>query len=204
MTPRNPTIAVIGLAGACALLFTLVARADEARPVITDREILKVIKPDNWIHNENTGLRFRLPDGWYAKSLLPAGDGANSIVLAIPERAPGANAMFTQGARPPAEPSGRDGEALLRDQARARETGRLTRTPSYRNRAGSFAFRKVNGQPALAWFADYDRDGVKWSEYVVRVLGPGSFGALVIRAPADRIESLQVSADALIDTLELP
>lgn len=185
------------------MLFTMVVRADEARPVITDREILKVTKPDNWIHNEHSGLRFHLPDGWYATSLLPAGDSANSIVLSIPERTPGANAMFTQGTWQPSPASGRDAEALLRDYARARETGRLARTPSYRNRAGSYVFRMVHGQPALAWFADYDRDGVKWSEYVVRVLGPGSFGALVVRAPTDRIGALQAPADALIDTLEL-
>lgn len=204
MTPRYPTIAVFGLAGACALLFTKDVRADESGPVISDRAILAITKPDNWIHDEQTGLRFRLPDGWHATSLLPAGDQAHSIVLAMPEPVPGANAMFTHGVWTQPAASAGEAEALLRDYARTRETGRLARTPSYRNRAGSFDFRMVNGQPALAWFADYDRDGKKWSEYVVRVASRQCFGALVIRAPADRIAALQAPADAMIATLQLP
>jgi len=172
---------------------------------VVDKRLSEILRPDNLIEDAKTGLHVRYPQGWKPQSVVPAGKKAESILFSPSAETPAINAAFYYRLNQPAPPSDPAAAAVfLRDQAALKEKDRQGRSPDYKNRPDSFALKRLNGQTALAWVADYERDDAKWSEYLIRVLGKSSVGLFLLNAPADQIEALRPALDAMADTVELP
>jgi hypothetical protein len=161
----------------------------------------EITGPANTIRDTKTGVTATYPTGWKVVDAAPAGEQATSVHFAIPGHA---DALLGFYYRIRATPTPNGAEAWLREQAVAKEKDRQVDSPDYKNRPESFVLRQVNGQPCLSWMADFTRDGKPWSEYLVRVLGKGSYALFFLTAPKAEIDALRPAVDAMADTVRLP
>lgn len=170
----------------------------------TDKATLAMMKPGNVLDDAMLGVRAVYPEGWTMALASPVNAKATSVRFDIPGNSRASFTFYYGRLDQPQPRSREEAEALLRQHVATKESERRQRLPGYANRADGFVYAPANGQPAVRWTADYERDGAKWSEYLVRILGPNSVGLLFLNAPADQIESLKPVVDTMAETVQLP
>ncbi len=185
---------------------TLAQARNPRKPGIptTDKATLTMMKPGNILDDAKLGVRAVYPEGWIMALAIPVNTKASSIRFDIPGNSRASFAFYYGLLDQPQPRQREEAEALLRQHVSTKESERVQRIPGYTNRPDGLTYAPANGQPAARWIADYDRDGAKWSEYLVRILGPNSVGLLFLNAPAEQIESLRPAVDAMADTVQLP
>jgi hypothetical protein len=169
----------------------------------TTNFIKELTGPDNTLWDQKLKISATMPAGW------TIGSGQRSDeVLSLDFRLPGsakARAALYARINPPSAPNpGDDPETFLRADAAKKATERILRFPDYVNRADSFVFRTINGQPTLSWTADYTSDGTRHSEFLVRVLGPKSVALFFLSGPTGEVAAAQAAFDGMAKTVLLP
>lgn len=164
----------------------------------------ELIGPDNTIRDTKNNVSATFPLGWAVTGIIPVGEQTISVSLTKQEHADATLGFYYRILAAPFAVPANGPEAFLREEARKKATDRITGMPDYRNRPESFVFQQIHGQPSLSWIADYTRDGRKWSEYLTRILGPGSVALLFLNAPAEEIEVLRPAVDGIATTVRLP
>ena len=171
---------------------------------VVDKLTQEIVRPGNVIHDAKLGVQAVHPAGWSLAQATQVDERTRSIRFK-PAGSEAASFVFYYRQLDAPQPTARnEAEALLRQQAQAKEADRRQNAASYTNRPGGLVYAPANGQPAVRWFADYNQDGAKWAEYLVRILGPNSVGLLFLNAPADQIEALKPAVDAMAETVQLP
>ena len=170
---------------------------------IVDKLTQEITKPGRFIHDAKTGVSATYPEAWRVTNASATGK-ATFIRLESPDHASVPLTFYYRLLDAPQPTGAEEAATLLRKQALEKDTDRRSNVSDYTNRPDSFVLRQINGRHSLSWIGDYERDGVKWCEYLVRILGGNSVGLLFLHAPADQIESLRPVVDAMADTVQLP
>lgn len=159
--------------------------------------------PDNTFQDDKLRIYGTLPAGWRIGGGQRSADILN-VIFTLPGTSKTKPVLYFRLNPPTAPKPGEDPEAFLRDEAAKKAKDRAASYPDYANQADSITFRRISGQPALSWIANYTEKGVPSTEYMVRLRGPNSVTFLFMSGPTEEVAAHRAALDAFADTLRLP
>jgi hypothetical protein len=165
--------------------------------------IKEVTGPDNAFHDEKFKIYGTLPGGWRIGGGQRSGDELN-VFFNLPGTSKTRLTLYFRLNPPTAPKAGEDPEAFLREEAAKKAKDRVASYPDYANQSDSITFRRISGQPALSWIANFTEKGVPSTEYMIRVRVPGRVLFLFMSGPTEEVAAARASLDAFADTLRLP
>jgi hypothetical protein len=171
----------------------------------TDKLVAEFSGPNRSVHDPKFGLTFTCPDGWKLCDVQRWGNQQTTLhfeITAVPEPSPG---LYYRVFHQPRSIASESMPALLREEAKKKETSRRENSPDYTNRADSFKLLTIGGNAACCWAADYtESTNNKWAEYFVLIRTDVADALFFLQAPFAQIEPLRPVVDRLMDGLKMP
>jgi hypothetical protein len=171
----------------------------------TDKLVAEFSGPNRSVHDPKFGLTFTCPDGWKMCDVQRWGNQQTTLhfeITAVPEPSPG---LYYRVFHQPRSIASESMPALLREEAKKKETSRRENSPDYTNRADSFKLLTIGGNAACCWAADYtESTNDKWAEYFVLIRTDVADALFFLQAPFAQIEPLRPVVDRLMDGLKMP
>lgn len=183
-------------------ILPLAALRSTDRPTLA-KFIKEVTGPDNAFQDEKLKIYGTLPGGWRISGGQRTGETLN-VIFTIPGTTKTKPTLYFRLNPPTVPKAGGDPEAFLRAEAAKKAKDRAASYPDYANQADSLTFRRISGQPALSWIANYTDNGVPSTEYMIRVRVPGSVLFLFMSGPTEEVTAARAALAAFADTLRLP
>jgi hypothetical protein len=166
----------------------------------------QVLLPNNRFYDAVFGVSATYPEGWIVKEAKRWGkdNRENTVFFDPPAESRAVPSMYYQ-MYPDGPPAMENAEALLREQARAKEASRAgDGSNEYKNDPDSFVFREINGHPSLSYFATYTQGDQVKAEYFTRILGDKGYVMFFVRGPVEDIKAIIPAVYQMSSTVTPP
>ena len=148
-------------------------------------------------------MKGRLPDGWSIRRVQNLGAQETTIRFADPAAPTIHPSLYYEKLNEPWLLAAEKIEPTLRGNAEKKARQRISSGLSdYKNNPPEM--RTIGGKPALAWTADFTRNGKPWREYFTLVYSPRTVALYFLEAPAADLAAIQLRFQQLIDTTTFP
>lgn len=165
-----------------------------------------VLGPNNLYHDDAFGVSATYPEGWTVGGAgrWGANNSENTVSL-VPDTPTTARPSMYYQLYPNGYPEVEGSEAYFRRVAQNKENQRVAGgVTDYKNLPGSFEFTEINGNPAVSYFAAFNRGDEVQTEYFVRILGKKGYVMFFVPGRMEDVQAIMPQLRQMASTVKVP
>ncbi|MEO7411849.1 MAG: hypothetical protein ABIZ81_00710 [Opitutaceae bacterium] len=165
-----------------------------------------VLGENNFYHDDAFGVSAIYPEGWSIGGARRWGtnNSENTVGLIPPTPSTAQPSMYYQ-MYPNGYPELEGSEAYFRRVAQNKENTRIAGgMPDYKNLPGSFEFTEINGNPAVSYYAAYNRGDEVRAEFYVRILGKQGYVMFSVPGRMDDVQAIMPQLKQMAASVKVP
>ena len=168
--------------------------------------VADVLGENNLYHDDAFGVSATYPEGWTIGSAHRWGvNNSENTVALVPANPTTAQPSMYYQMYPNGYPELEGSEAYFRRVAQNKENTRVAGgMPDYKNLPGSFEFTEINGNPAVSYYAAYNRGDEVRAEFFVRILGKQGYVMFFVPGRMDDVQAIMPQLKQMAASVKVP
>lgn len=174
-------------------------------PMMPQIQLSDTLGSDNLYHDDAMGISVTYPAGWSVMGAQRWGENnSENSVRIVADNAGGGASMYYQQ-YPNGYPELEGTTAYFQRVAQNKENQRISGgVPDYKNVPSSFEYTDINGNPALSYFAVYNRGNETYTEYYIRILGKTKYVMFSSQGKLEDVQKLMPQIKQMAATVKVP